>query len=702
MKARLKKLAVTLTITIIFFSFTQASIKITFSDDVHGKIDLFTQKEPYSGKGPNMASDAFGPGELVVLYALVTHEEVPLQNLLVTFYVQVPDDTSFSLTTRTNACGIATTSFAIPQKCGNESEIFGEWLVLANVLIDGEIFQDTLVFEVNWVVKLVSVRTIDENLTYQTNFGIEGDVGLEIALRSIAMIIKSATLAIVIQDELEVAVNSLEISDFEVQPNEKLIFLYCKLCIPKWAHVGKAMVLVSAFTGSMGEGEVPYCPAISAEFFIMPYEPLTIVFHDVAVVNAVPSAKSVELSQLVDISVDVRNEGTEDESFSVSAYCDDVLIETLKVTALTPYSETTLSFTLETSLIDAGIHTITVSIPYLVNEADLTDNTFVNGVIEIKPKPPTVIHDIAIVEINVSNNSVYIGELLQINVSVVNKGNETETFDVETYYDFSSIGTLRVSALTPGAQVTLIFVWNTSLVHEDFYQIKASAPLPSDVNISDNTLVYGIVRVMARPPLPPTHDVAVLSVLPSKTLVYTGEVVSIYIVVQNEGSYVESFDVTAFYSPNAVGKLSVKSLQPGSEMSLVFYWNTLNVTEGNYTLSAVASAVPGELNIENNKFVDDVVWIKPRVFPAAWEIPRSLLALLFLLAVFTGACLVAAIVFALLWTREKKKKRQMDTEPNSPEGGFKGSKTCGVCGKEFLGAYTFCPYCLTFHGKDYG
>jgi len=69
--------------------------------------------------------------------------------------------------------------------------------------------------------------------------------------------------------------------------------------------------------------------------------------------------------------------------------------------------------------------------------------------------------------------------------------------------------------------------------------------------------------------------------------------------------------------------------------------------------------------------------------------------------VFIGACLVAAIVFALLWRRCRKKKDQMDKQPTRPEVGLKKSKTCSVCGKEFLGTYTFCPYCFTFHGKDY-
>lgn len=82
MKAKLKKLVAMLTIIIIFLSFTRANMKIAFSSDTGGKIDLFTQKEPSSGKGPNMPSDAFNLGEEVKIYALVTYNDYPVRSLV--------------------------------------------------------------------------------------------------------------------------------------------------------------------------------------------------------------------------------------------------------------------------------------------------------------------------------------------------------------------------------------------------------------------------------------------------------------------------------------------------------------------------------------------------------------------------------------------------------------------------------------------
>jgi len=651
MNAKLKKLALMLTITIILLSLPLPNMKTAISESPSGKIDLFTQKEPYSGKGPNTPSDSFSPQEIVILYAFVTYNEMPVQNLLVAFYVQTPNGTSFSFSEKTNSSGIATINFTIPWPCTNsENEIFGEWHVLADTVIGDELFQDSLTFKVGWIVELISVRTIDENLTYRTNFGKNGDVGLEITLKSIAMVTKTATIAIVIQDELDVPVSFYEIYDFMVQPNEKLVFLYCKLYIPKWAYVGKATVYVSALTTTPNASGVPYCPSVYTNFYILPYEPLTIGFHDVAVVEVVPSANSVEVGQIVNIHALIQNEGTENESFSVSAYYDGSLIKTFSLT-LASHSYEVLNFTFNTEGVTPANYTISVSIPYLVHEADLTDNVLVDGTVEVKPKLPAVIHNIAIVDIKPSANIVYVGDSLQINVSILNKGTETENFSVGVYYDFTLIETLQVSAFAPSAQQTLTFMWNTSSVSEGLYRISAFAPLPDDIDVSDNTFLNGIVQVKAKPHLLLFHDIAVLTVSPSLTSLYAGEIDEIYVVVKNQGNFTESFNVTIFYDGNIIDTLRVEELESNAQVMLHFIWNTQNVPEGNYTLSALASAVSEEENLDNNLCTDGFVEVKVKGV-TGWFVPGWFWWLLLLLI------LIVLLLLIWLYLRRRRKKTE--------------------------------------------
>jgi len=97
--------------------------------------------------------------------------------------------------------------------------------------------------------------------------------------------------------------------------------------------------------------------------------------------------------------------------------------------------------------------------------------------------------------------------------------------------------------------------------------------------------------------------------------------------------------------------------------------------------------VPGEADVDDNRFVDGVVRIKPWVPPPAPPVecvlPKWLLAFLFLLAVRVGACLVLLIGLALWCMHERKKEVEMKqltalaVKPRE-ESPSKISKTCSV------------------------
>jgi hypothetical protein len=492
--------------TVLFLLVSASMSKAAYLQNDPINVDVFTQREPYSGKGANMPSDAFGPEDVVILYALVTQNDSPVNDILVGFDVKLPNDAHFSISARTNTSGIATANFTMttPPLTVSESDIFGIWLITAGVLFEGRTYQDTLSFKVDWIVKLLSVKTIDENLTDRDHFGRGGDVGLQITLRSIAMTLRNAAIEILIKDELNVPVNSSEIEDFAVQPNEKIIFLYCRVTLPKWAYIGSSTVFISAFATPANQSVVPYCPTISTTFMITGETPLEIDYHDVAVVGVFPSAKTIEIGQGLKLKTLVRNEGTVAESFTVSTYFDNVQLGTSQITDLSPYSTAIFEFTVDISLLTVGNHTISAYIPPVPHEADLTDNNF-SDTIEVKSAPPTMIDDIAVTNVTLSSNSVFIGDVLEINVTVLNNGTESENFDLSTYYDSSLIETRQVNALAPLSQVLVTFSWHTNSAKEGLYQISASAPLPNDTSPGDNTLLDGFVQVKPAQPAQPAQ-----------------------------------------------------------------------------------------------------------------------------------------------------------------------------------------------------
>jgi large repetitive protein len=51
----------------------------------------------------------------------------------------------------------------------------------------------------------------------------------------------------------------------------------------------------------------------------------------------------------------------------------------------------------------------------------------------------------------------------------------------------------------------------------------------------------------------------------------------------------------------------VIGLAPGAVRELAYRWNTTGWTHGNYTISAYAAPVPGEVNIADNTYVNGII-----------------------------------------------------------------------------------------------
>ena len=269
MRAKIKTTAVMLTIIIVLLCFTVENIKIAHPQSTGGNIDLFTQKEPYSGKGPNVQSDAFSPGEEVQIYALVTYNDCPVERFLVAFQVLGPENEleniTFCRVALTNDMGIAKISFRILHL--NETT-FGEWLVIGNVQIGNSTFQDSVKFKVGWLVEIVSIETVNERYIVQDSFVRGSYVGVRLALRNIALTEKAVTVSLTIYDCLNNYVNSTEIIDIILPSNTTSVRTYF-LYIPKNTKIGIATLYACAFTAPFSIGGLPYCPEVSSSFSIV-------------------------------------------------------------------------------------------------------------------------------------------------------------------------------------------------------------------------------------------------------------------------------------------------------------------------------------------------------------------------------------------------------------------------------------------------
>ena len=231
------------------------------------------------GTGWNESADAYAPLDQVVIYSELTYNQWPEQNKMVMFEIHSPeDDIIIYRQAITNASGIATINFTIPWPCEgafpnktNREAIFGKWWCLQKAQMKlGETPNDTLWFEVGWIVELLEAEVTSSPVPVAC-----GTIEISVTLKMIMQIEKWVVLTFTVYDELLDPIGST-ITGFWVPAAEWChpetsvwTDLNITLHVPKWAHVGPgAVVYINALTDLPSNCGCPYCPEISVGFTI--------------------------------------------------------------------------------------------------------------------------------------------------------------------------------------------------------------------------------------------------------------------------------------------------------------------------------------------------------------------------------------------------------------------------------------------------
>lgn len=226
-------------------------------------LDVYTQKEPYSGRGINQSSDAFEPQEQVDLIAYLTYNDNPVKDKLVAFYVKDPDDIIIlSRSDTTDENGLANVSFTLANNA-----TFGIYTVTSSAEVAGSIATDTLSFQVGWIIEIIRVETVDQYGNPKSDFRRGEYVYFNIIVQNIAFITKNVTLSITLYDETKTPIGALDLK-LKVDPGWFELNLVFSMIIPKWSYVGVATAYASAFTDWPWARGRPYCPEATAAFLI--------------------------------------------------------------------------------------------------------------------------------------------------------------------------------------------------------------------------------------------------------------------------------------------------------------------------------------------------------------------------------------------------------------------------------------------------
>lgn len=229
-------------------------------------IDLYNQK---GGQGRNEPDGAFTLGETVILTALLTYNQSPVQNKPVGFEVTNPSgEVIVDRTAFTNTEGIANITFRLPWPCENPEEtVFGTWTVVAKVLILDLTAEDTLTFQVGWIIEITEVKTVNATGAAKTSFAKGEHVYFNLTVKNIAFTSKTATFTTVISDEQDVPIGHATLYNWVIPPGTTQIFII-DLQTPKWAYIGVAIVYANAYTNLPATSGVPYCPETSITIMI--------------------------------------------------------------------------------------------------------------------------------------------------------------------------------------------------------------------------------------------------------------------------------------------------------------------------------------------------------------------------------------------------------------------------------------------------
>lgn len=140
------------------------------------------------------------------------------------------------------------------------------------------------------------------------------------------------------------------------------------------------------------------------------------ITHDVAVTSIVPSTEVKYNGGIVNLKVVITNKGEVNETFTVTVYRNNTVIQMKNVTVMAYTPPTTYMFTWNTTNLPPGNYTIKTVADAVPGETETEDNTLTDGIVEVKPLP----EDIPRLEVDPSRVETTAGETYTVDVWIKN------------------------------------------------------------------------------------------------------------------------------------------------------------------------------------------------------------------------------------------------------------------------------------------
>ncbi|MCW4005184.1 MAG: hypothetical protein NWF04_01090 [Candidatus Bathyarchaeota archaeon] len=242
------------------------TVSITFAlsaDAYNGSglvVDVFTGR---GGNGPRAVAGAYGPQELIQMYALVQLNDAPVASQDVSFSVQDAAGSTITLRIgRTNATGHACVDYRLPwPDTDNPESLFGTWSITALATVSQmPPANDTAPFTYNYLVKTAGVQL-------PGNVQRGSTLELTVPVQNIAGSSMRSAVSVTVYDEVKTPIGSFVAAKTELTNSTNVDV---NIAIPSWAFIGEATVYVDILTDEPHAGGVPYCPETIVHFQIIP------------------------------------------------------------------------------------------------------------------------------------------------------------------------------------------------------------------------------------------------------------------------------------------------------------------------------------------------------------------------------------------------------------------------------------------------
>jgi hypothetical protein len=210
-------------------------------------------------------------------------------------------------------------------------------------------------------------------------------------------------------------------------------------------------------------------------------------------------------------------------------------------------------------------------------------------------------HDVAVTNVEAFPTMTLSGNLVDINVTVQDVGAYDEVFNVTVYAGSQTVGMQTVS-LSSGSSMSVMFTWDTTDDEKGDYTIAASASVvQAEVNVANNNKQAATPVTL----LCNGHDVAVIVVEPSKTIVGQGYSMQIEVIVKNYGTFSETANTAVHANATTIWS-QIDQLASGLSATVSVVWNTSSFEKGDFTMSADTEPVPDELDTADNQHISNV------------------------------------------------------------------------------------------------